>query len=64
MPTLKKRKVGIQMSRKYWTVQELADEWRVSCETVRRLIRDNRLFAKSIGRCYRIPDETVKNYVR
>jgi excisionase family DNA binding protein len=49
---------------KLWTVKEAAEYWHVSQETIRRLIRDGKLSAISVGRSYRIPDRNIQNGVR
>ncbi len=50
------------MSRRYWTVGELAQEWSVCPETIYRLIKRRVLKARRVGRAIRIKPADVTAY--
>jgi excisionase family DNA binding protein len=60
-PTNKPEKKG-QTVKKFYTVEELADELSVCRETIRRRIRTGEILTKPIGRYHRIPIEEVKKF--
>jgi excisionase family DNA binding protein len=46
-----------------YTIQELADAWRVHHSAIRRLIKNGSLKAFRVGNQWRIPEESVKAYI-
>lgn len=46
----------------YWTVEEVAERWRVSKMTVYRLCQSGKLTHARLGGSYRIPDDALKEY--
>jgi excisionase family DNA binding protein len=52
------------MSEEWLTLEEIAEELRVSVETVRRWIRKKQLKALSIGRGYRIKRKDYEDFLR
>lgn len=51
------------MSIKYYTTDEVADICRVTVETVREWIKDNKLNGVKRGRSYLITEEDLKTYL-
>lgn len=53
----------IVMQEIYWTPKELAERFKVTEETIRRLIREKRLDAIRFGGSYRVSDEALQRYI-
>jgi excisionase family DNA binding protein len=49
---------------KWWTPEELAEEYRVSENVIRKLLRDGTIKGVKIGRQWRIADEEWQEYLR
>ena len=45
-----------------YTVNELAEYWRVNSQTVYRMVRSGRLQSFKVGAEYRITDRAVRDY--
>lgn len=44
---------------KLWTVEEVAEYWKVSKYTIFRLIKNNRIGYIRVGKSYRIPNDAA-----
>ncbi len=44
----------------FWTIEEAADYFRVTYQTVKKLIENKEMPCHKIGKCYRIPIEKAK----
>jgi excisionase family DNA binding protein len=53
----------IKPGKRFYTVEELAEEFIVSRETIRRLIRTGQLESRPMGRYHRIPVGSVAAFV-
>lgn len=51
------------MPEKFWTAEDLADYLKVSAQTVRAWIREQKVKAVKFGRSWRITDEEVRRLV-
>lgn len=51
------------MPEKFWTAEDLADYLKVSSQTVRTWIRENKVKAVKFGRSWRIADNEVRRIV-
>jgi len=54
---------GDAMPEKFWTAEDLADYLKVSAQTVRAWIRDQKVKAVKFGRSWRITDDEVRRLV-
>lgn len=48
------------MDIEFYTVEEVAYIMNLSEQTIRKMIKDKRIFAIKIGRTYRIPNDSIK----
>ena len=62
--TFRTQQDGRMTEPRYYTVEELADTWRVHPETVRRLVRRGQLAATRVGSLIRITQEAADAYLR
>lgn len=46
----------------WFTCKEVAEHWRLSCNTVNRMVRRGELEAVRFGKTWRIPAEAVRRY--
>jgi excisionase family DNA binding protein len=53
----------IRASKVYHTVQQVADRFQVSFDVVYELIGSGQLNAIKFGRCWRIPEEALSEYL-
>lgn len=52
------------MNEQFMTVDEVAFIMNTSSQTVRKLIKEKKLRAIKIGRIYRIPSESIEEFIR
>ena len=50
------------MDERYYTVTEISELWKTSYYAVARLIRDGKLWAFKVGKSYRIPETSLREY--
>jgi excisionase family DNA binding protein len=52
------------LTTKYWTIEEIAAQLRVSKMTVYRLVETGEIDHIRVGRVYRVPEESLRAYLR
>jgi excisionase family DNA binding protein len=52
------------LTTKYWTIEEIAAQLRVSKMTVYRLVETGEIDHIRVGRVYRVPEEALRAYLR
>jgi excisionase family DNA binding protein len=53
----------VEATPRWWSIKGLADDWDVSQQTVRRLIKSGKLKAHRVGRQWRIRDTDAVNCI-
>jgi excisionase family DNA binding protein len=55
--------MAVTYQERYWTPEQVAERFKVSSETIRRMIRQKRLTAIKFGSTWRISETAIQQYI-